>query len=189
MTALSSLLFSCFQAFLSVPSRPVPLLRPSFVTNLLRQPVSDLFQFYAAFPLPSRLISFSVTFSLSSRLISFSVTFSLPSRLIPFFAAFSPLSRLILDFFLLLSVHLSFFQCIFSCAIILSVSLTYIKSIYFIIKCFFECRFGQAKGTGSPLTENQCPALFHLAVGEPAIDHLFFQKYIIQGIASAGVKG
>ena len=80
MTALSSLLFSCFQAFSAVPSRPVPLSRPPFVTNLLRQPVSDLFQFYAAFPLPSRLI--------------------------PFFAAFSPLSRLILDFFLLLSVHL-----------------------------------------------------------------------------------
>ena len=93
MTALSSLLFSCFQAFSSVPSRPVPLSLPPFVTNLLRQPVSDLFQFYAAFPLPSRLISFSVTFSL-------------PSRLIPFFAAFSPLSRLILDFFSLLSVHL-----------------------------------------------------------------------------------
>ena len=93
MTALSSLLFSCFQAFFAAPSRPVPLSRPPFVTNLLRQPVSDLFQFYAAFPLPPRLISFSVTFSL-------------PYCLIPFFAAFSPLSRLILDFFLLLSVHL-----------------------------------------------------------------------------------
>lgn len=69
MTALSSLLFSCFQAFFSAPSRPVPLSHPPFVTNLLRQPVSDLFQFYAAFPLPSRLISFSVTFSLPSRLI------------------------------------------------------------------------------------------------------------------------
>ena len=126
MTALSSLLFSCFQAFFVVPSRPIPLSRPPFVTNLLRQPVSDLFQFYAAFSLPSRLISFSVTFSFPSRLISFSVIFSLPSRLIPFFAAFSPLSRLIsfsvtfslpsrliLDFFLLLSVHLQYFQCIF----------------------------------------------------------------------------
>ncbi len=126
MTALFSLLFSCFQAFSAVPSHPVPLSRPPFVTNLLRQPVSDLFQFYAAFPLPSPLISFSVTFSLPSRLISFSVTFSLPyclipffaafsplSRLIPFFAAFSPLSRLILDFFLLLSVHSQYFQCIF----------------------------------------------------------------------------
>ena len=125
MTALSSLLFSCFQAFSAVPSRPIPLFRPSFVTNLLRQPVSDLFQFYAAFPLPSRLISFSVIFPLPSRLISFFAAFSppsrlisfsdtfslpyclipffaafpLPSRLIPFFAAFSPLSRLILDFF------------------------------------------------------------------------------------------
>ena len=141
MTALSSLLFSCFQAFFAAHSRPVPLSRPPFVTNLLRQPVSDLFQFYAAFPLPSRLISFSVTFSLPpffaafslpsrlipfsvifslpyclipffaafsllSRLISFSVSFSPLSRLIPFFAAFSPLSRLILDFFLLLLVHL-----------------------------------------------------------------------------------
>ena len=106
MTALSSLLSSCFQAFSAVSSRPVPLFRPPFVTNLLRQPVSDLFQFYAAFPLPSRLISFSVTFPFPSRLISFSVTFSLPYCLIPFFAAFSPLSRLILDFFLLLSVHL-----------------------------------------------------------------------------------
>ena len=57
MTALSSLLFSCFQAFFSAPSRPILLSRPPFVTNLLRQPVSDLFQFYAAFPLPSRLIS------------------------------------------------------------------------------------------------------------------------------------
>ena len=93
MTALPFLLFSCFQAFLAVPSRPIPLSRPPFVTNLLRQPVSDLFQFYAAFSLPSRLISFSVTFSL-------------PYCLISFFAAFSPLSRLILDFFLLLSVHL-----------------------------------------------------------------------------------
>ena len=119
MTAFFSLPFSCFQAFFAVPSRPIPLSRPPFVTNLLRQPVSDLFQFYAAFPLSSRLISFSVTFSLPSRLISFSVIFSLPSRLIPFFAAFSlpsrlisffaafsPPSRLILDFFLLLSVHL-----------------------------------------------------------------------------------
>ena len=106
MTAPSSFLFSCFQAFSAVPSRPVPLSRPPFVTNLLRQPVSDLFQFYAAFPLPSRLISFSVTFSLPSRLIPFSDTFSLPYCLIPFFAAFSPLSSLILDFFLLLSVHL-----------------------------------------------------------------------------------
>lgn len=93
MTVLFPLLFSCFQAFFVALSRPIPLSRPPFVTNLLRQPVSDLFQFYAAFSLPSRLISFSVTFSL-------------PSRLIPFFAAFSPLSRLILDFFLLLSVHL-----------------------------------------------------------------------------------
>ena len=93
MTALSFLLFSCFQAFSAVPSRPISLSRPPFVTNLLHQPVSDLFQFYAAFPLPSRLISFSVIFPL-------------PSRLIPFFAAFSPLSRLILGFFLLLSVHL-----------------------------------------------------------------------------------
>ena len=106
MTALSSLLFSCFQAFSAALSRPIPLSCPPFVTNLLRQPVSDLFQFYAAFPLPSRLILFSVTFSLPSRLISFSVTFSLPYCLIPFFAAFSLLSRLILDFFSLLSVHL-----------------------------------------------------------------------------------
>lgn len=106
MTVLSFLLFSCFQAFFAVHSRPVPLFRPPFVTNLLRQPVSDLFQFYAVFPLPSRLISFSVTFSLPSRLIPFSVTFSLPYCLISFFAAFSPLSCLILDFFLLLSVHL-----------------------------------------------------------------------------------
>lgn len=106
MTALSFLLFSCFQAFFAAPARPIPLSRPPFVTNLLRQPVSDLFQFYAAFPLPSRLISFSVTFSLLSRLISFSVTFPLPYCLIPFFAAFSLPSRLILDFFLLLSVHL-----------------------------------------------------------------------------------
>ncbi len=58
------------------------------------------------------------------------------------FAAFSPLSRLILDFFLLLSVHLQYFQCIFSCVIFLSVSLAYTKSIHFIIKYFFECRFG-----------------------------------------------
>lgn len=42
--------------------------------------------------------------------------------------------------------------------IILSVSPAYTKSIYIIIKCYFECRFGQAKGTGSPLTENQYPA-------------------------------
>ena len=165
MTVLSSLLFSCFQAFSAAPSLPVPISRPPFVTNLLRQPVSDLFQFYAAFSLPSRLISFSVIFPLPSRLISFSVIFSLPSRLIPFFAAFSPLSllisfsvtfslpcclipfyaafsplsllisfsvtfslpyclipffaafsplsRLILGFFLLLSVHLQYFQFIF----------------------------------------------------------------------------
>ncbi len=89
MTALSFLLFSCFQAFFVALSRPIPLSHPPFVTNLLRQPVSDLFQFYAAFSLPSRLISFSVTFSLPSRLISFSATFSLPYCLIPFFAAFS----------------------------------------------------------------------------------------------------
>ena len=119
MTVPFPLLFSCFQAFSTVSSRPIPLSRPPFVTNLLRQPVSDLFQFYAAFPLPSRLISFSDTFplpyclipffaafSLPSRLISFSDTFSLPYCLIPFFAAFSPPSRLILGFFLLLSVHL-----------------------------------------------------------------------------------
>lgn len=126
MTALSSLLFSCFQAFFAASSRPIPLSRPPFVTNLLRQPVSDLFQFYAAFSLPSRLILFSVTFSLPSRLISFSVIFSLPyclipffaafplpSRLISFFAAFSLLSRLILGFLSLLSVPLQYFQCIF----------------------------------------------------------------------------
>ena len=107
MTVLSSLLFSCFQAFSAALARPVPLFRPPFVTNLLRQPVSDLFQFYAAFSLPSRLISFSVTFSLPSRLIPFSDTFSLPYCLIPFFAAFSPLSRLILDFF-------RYFQCIYN---------------------------------------------------------------------------
>ena len=95
MTAFSSLLFSCFQAFFFAPARPVSLSRPPFVTNLLRQPVSDLFQFYAAFSPLSRLISFSVIFPLPSRLISFSVTFSLLSRLIPFFAAFSPLSRFI----------------------------------------------------------------------------------------------
>ena len=106
MTVLSSLLFSCFQAFSAVPSRPIPIPRPPFVTNLLQQPVSDLFQFYAAFPLPSRLISFSVTFSLPYCLIPFFAAFSPLSRLTPFFAAFSPLSRLILDFFLLLSVHL-----------------------------------------------------------------------------------
>ena len=155
MTVPSFLLFFCFQAFFAALSRPLPLSRPPFVTNLLRQPVSDLFQFYAAFPLPSRLISFSVTFSLPSRLISFSVIFSLPSRLIPFsvtfslpsrlisfFAAFSPLSRLILDFFfatfsasIILSVYISR-------AIILSVSPAYTKSIYFIIKCSFECGFG-----------------------------------------------
>ena len=97
MTALSSLLFSCFLAFSTVPSRPVPLSRPPFVTNLLRQPVSDLFQFYAAFPLPSRLISFSVTFSLPSPLISFSVTFSLPSRLISFSVTF-PFPSLLISF-------------------------------------------------------------------------------------------
>ena len=95
MTALSFLLFSCFQAFFAASSRPIPLSRPPFVTNLLRQPVSDLFQFYAAFPLPSRLISFSVTFSL-------------PYCLIPFFAAFSLLSRLILGFFF------CYFQCIYN---------------------------------------------------------------------------
>mgnify|MGYP000641657898 CR=1 FL=1 len=95
MTVLFPLPFSCFQAFSAAPARPAPLSRPSFVTNLLRQPVSDLFQFYAAFPLPSHLISFSVTFSLPSRLISFSVIFSPLSRLIPFFAAFSLPSRLI----------------------------------------------------------------------------------------------
>ena len=95
MTVLSSLLFSCFQAFSAALARPVPLFRPPFVTNLLRQPVSDLFQFYAAFSLPSRLISFSVTFSLPSRLIPFSVTFSLPSRLISFSVTFSLPSRLI----------------------------------------------------------------------------------------------
>ena len=112
MTVLSSLLFSYFQAFFSAPSRPVPLFRPPFVTNLPRQPVSDLFQFYAAFPLPSRLISFSVTFSLPYCLIPF-FCFSPLSRLISFFAAFSPLSRLILDFFfatfsafLILSVYI-----------------------------------------------------------------------------------
>ena len=89
MTALSSLLFSCFQAFFAVPFRPAPLFRPPFVTNLLRQPVSNLFQFYAAFSLLSHLISFSVTFSLPYCLIPFSVTFSLPSRLISFSVTFS----------------------------------------------------------------------------------------------------
>ena len=133
MSVLSFLLFSCFQAFSVVSSRPIPLSRPPFVTNLLHQPVSDLFQFYAAFSLPSRLLSFSVIFPLPSRLIPFfatfsplsrlipffvafsplsrlipfSDTFSLPYCLIPFFAAFSPLSRLILDFF-------RYFQCIYN---------------------------------------------------------------------------
>ena len=107
MTALSSLLFCCFQAFFAAPSRPIPLSRPPFVTNLLHQPVSDLFQFYAAFPLPSRLISFSVTFSLPYCLISFSVTFSLPSRLISFFSA----SRLCPALF---SASFCYFQCIYN---------------------------------------------------------------------------
>ena len=116
MTVLSSLLFSCFQAFFAVPSHPAPLSRPPFVTNLLRQPVSDLFQFYAAFSLPSRLISFSVTFSLPYCLI-----------LDFFFATFSA------------SIILSVYN---SRAIILSVSPAYTKSIYIIAKCYFECRFG-----------------------------------------------
>lgn len=107
MTALSFLLFSCFQAFFAASSRPIPLSRPPFVTNLLRQPVSDLFQFYAAFPLPSRLISFSVTFSFPSRLILFSVTFSLPYCLIPFFSA----SRLCPALF---STSFRYFQCIYN---------------------------------------------------------------------------
>lgn len=129
MTVLPPLLFSCFQAFFAAPSRLIPLSRPPFVTNLLHQPVSDLFQFYATFPLPSRLISFSVIFSL-------------PCCLIPFFAAFSLLSCLILGFLSLLSVPLQYFQCIFSSVIILSVSPAYTKSIYIITKCYFECRFG-----------------------------------------------
>ena len=118
MTVPSFLLFSCFQAFFAAFSRPIPLSRPPFVTNLLRQPVSDLFQFYAAFSLPSRLISFSVTFSLPYCLIPFFAAFSPLSRLIPFFAAFSPLSRLIPFFsaFSLLSRLFStsfyYFQCI-----------------------------------------------------------------------------
>ena len=94
MTVLFSRSFSCFQAFSAAPVPPAPLSRPPFVTNLLLQPVSDLFQFHPAFPLPSRLISFSVIFPL-------------PCCLIPFFAAFSPLSRLILDFF-------CYFQCIYN---------------------------------------------------------------------------
>ena len=107
MTALSSLLFSCFQAFFAALARPSPLPRPSFVTNLLHQPVSDLFQFYAAFPLPSRLISFSVIFSLPSRLIPFFAVFSLPSCLILdfFFATFS--ASIILSVYILLRDHSS----------------------------------------------------------------------------------
>lgn len=154
MTVLSSLLFSCFQAFFAVPSRPIPLFRPPFVTNLLHQPVSDLFQFYAAFPLPSRLISFSVTFSLPYCLIPF----LLHSRLCPalfFFccilasvppysifcrilASVPPYSRLLFatfSAFTILSVYIS-------CVIILSVSPAYTKSIYFIVKYYFECGFG-----------------------------------------------
>ena len=72
MTAVSFLLFSCFQAFLAVPARPALLSRPPFVTNLLRQPVSDLFQFYPAFPLPSRLI-FRFPFATFSAFIILSV--------------------------------------------------------------------------------------------------------------------
>lgn len=49
--------FSCFQAFSAAPVPLTPLSRPPFVTNLLPKPVSDLFQFYPAFPPPSRLIS------------------------------------------------------------------------------------------------------------------------------------
>ena len=184
MTVLSFLLFSCFQAFSAFPSRPVPLSRPPFVTNLLHQPVSDLFQFYAAFSPLSRLISFSVTFSLPSCLIPFFAVFSLPSRLISFSVTFS-LPYCLIPFLLhsrfrpalfhfllhsrlcptLFSTSFCYFQCIYNTFSVyfparsfLSVSLTYTKRIYIIIKCFFECRFGQAKGTGSPLTENQCPA-------------------------------
>ena len=210
MTVLFFLSFPCFQAFSAVSSRPIPPSRPSFVTNLLRQPVSDLFQFYAAFPLPSRLVSilcrilasvlpYSIFCCILASVPPYSIfccilasvplyfifchilTSVLPysifcriltsvppyfifchilTSVLPyfFFAAFSPPSRLILDFFLLLSVHLQYFQCIFPCSIILSVSPAYTKSIYFIVKYYFKCRFGQAKGTGSPLTENQCPA-------------------------------
>ena len=120
MTALSSLLFSCFQAFFVTPSRPIPLSRPPFVTNLLRQPVSDLFQFYAAFPLSSRLIPFFAAFPLPSRLISFSVTFSLPYCLIPFLLH-SRFRTALFHFLLhsrlcpaLFSTSFCYFQCIYN---------------------------------------------------------------------------
>lgn len=129
MTALSSLLFSCFQAFFAALARPAPLSRPPFVTNLLRQPVSDLFQFYAAFSPPSRLISFSVTFSL-------------PSRLISFFAAFSPLSRLIS-----FSVTFSLPYCLIPflpysrlCPALFSTSFCYFQCIYNTLSVYFPAR-------------------------------------------------
>ena len=139
MTALFFLLFSCFQAFFAAPSRPIPIPRPPFVTNLLRQPVSDLFQFYAAFSLPSRLISFSVTFSLPSRLISFSVTFSLPYCLIPFFAAFSLLSRLI-SFSVTFSLPTALFQFLLYsrlCPALFSTSFRYFQCIYNTFSVYF----------------------------------------------------
>ena len=168
MTAPSFLLFSCFQAFFAALSRPVPLSRPPFVTNLLRQSVSDLFQFYAAFPLPSRLISFSVTFSLPSHLIPFSVIFSLPYCLISIFRhILTSVPPYFIFCHILTSVlPYSIFCCILasvppyslllfatfsasiilsvhiSRAIILSASPTYTKSIYIITKCYFKCRFG-----------------------------------------------
>ena len=140
MTVPSFLLFSCFQAFFAAFSRPIPLSRPPFVTNLLRQPVSDLFQFYAAFSLPSRLISFSVTFSLPYCLISFSVTFSLPYCLIPFFAAFSPLSRLIPFFaaFSPLSRLIPFFSAFSLLSRLFSTSFYYFQCIHNTLSVYFS---------------------------------------------------
>ena len=171
MTALSFLLFSCFQAFSAAFARPAPLFRPPFVTNLLRQPVSDLFQIYAAFSLPSRLIPFFAAFSPLSRLIPFfcRILASVPpyfifchilTSVLPYsifcciLASVPPYSRLLFATFSA-SIILSVYD---SRAIILSVSPAYTKSIYSIVKCYFKCRFGQAKGTGPPLTENQYPA-------------------------------
>ena len=69
----SPFLSPVFRHFPPLPPVSLPFPAPLFVTNLLSQPVSDLFQFHPAFPLPSHLIfrfPFA-TFSLYFRVRSF----------------------------------------------------------------------------------------------------------------------
>ena len=142
MTALPSLLFSCFQAFFAALARPIPLSRPPFVTNLLHSRLCPaLFHFLSHSHFHAVLFHFLPHSRLCPALFHFLTHSHFRTALFHFcciLASVPPYSRLLFATFsasIILSVYISR-------AIILSVSPAYTKSIYIITKYYFECRFG-----------------------------------------------